>query len=668
MIETMAPPPKMTRCQQASQELSCVLDNLFKEFSQKFSKFPDLVFNTQEINSFCKEVLRECPRFEWNDTPACGLRSCVNKWRQLLAYSIGTKVNNEKDVKDLSAIIKLLKSVIPCVRGYLSETVEEQMTVSDHNTKRVLEIMRNMSTDPEVIQILFNNVAMRFDHKLFGNLVINIFMIFTATIVSDGIGQSALSILSQKRRMKVVKEFYRTANYDKMIDMVSRAKSIWYTRVYPFLAYGMTSSMKRVIRVPRVNNWSLEVDTAKRMIDIVYKEVINRRLTKRNSSTIGCYVTRVKGSSKHQANSLGKVLIYVHGGGFVTNDMRSTNNFLPAFAARMPGLTVISIDISLAQCSMGKYPTPINEVLDVIYWLQSGDESVKSLLKLPDHPREYMISGDSSGAFIMTQTMAVLAEVNRRIRQTNSLKGNDISNGKHFDSINNLKEIQLPSKIIGLSPLFTLIPTFPPSMAGAVKDLLLFPTLLWHMGLSYLPELCDKDGNVVTSISQWNEKESFFLTPVEESLPNIQKYYWILDHPLFNPMRYGHWGDLKNTTLYVLSSDEDPLLDLALPFLPKWEGPVFLDVVPVLKHGFFYVHSVAKVTLFPWKKRLQEAEDILIERMCEKMDGDDDDESNYYSISSNNSVDVNHNIQEKGNKAKQQMNGHENHSFVVQES
>jgi len=639
---TTITPTTKTRCQEASEEMSSILDSLYEEFSQKYSSRSELISDTGAIMSMCKDILRECPRYEWNDIPASGFRSCVNKWRQLVIYSLGPKIKKEKQVQDLTDIVKVLKDLLPRVSEHLNENLEEKLEPCDRNTKRCLDLMKFMTSESEVIEAMFNDVALEFDHKLVGNILINFSMLFTAAVVSDGVISSSHTILSRKQRLKVIKEFYRTAEYDKIMDVLSYNNTFLYARLYPFLAFGTISSMKRVIRVPRINNWSLKLDSVDRKIDVVYNETIIPRQTKRNSTTIGCFINRVKASSKDPVNFLGKVLIYVHGGGFLVNDMRTTNNFLPRFAVRMPGLTIISVDISLAQDPTGKYPTPINEVLDVIYWLQSGDESVKSLLKLSDQPTEYMIAGDSSGAFITLQTMAVLAEINRQIRLANQPVGHDDTssssssgsdqpeaNDKHIHSTNNnnlfhkgnnWKEIQLPSKVIGLSPVFAFCPTFIPSMALAVKDLLLFPTVLWHMGFSYLPELHDQDGNVETSIRLWNEKESFFLAPVEDSLEKIQNYYFMFQHRLFNTMLFDHWDEFKEVPFYMLSSEDDPLLDMGLGFLPKWKGPVTLDVMPVLKHGFFYFHSVAHVIFRPLKKRLLEAEDILIKRLSDDTD------------------------------------------------
>jgi len=170
-----------------------------------------------------------------------------------------------------------------------------------------------------------------------------------------------------------------------------------------------------------------------------------------------------------------------------------------------------------------------------------------------------------------------------------------------------------------LSPLFVCLPTFLPSLVIGIKDLILFPTVLFQMGMAILPDLIDENGKIVASTNLSSNEKSFILEPRHEVIEFFSSYEWLFKDGIFNPIFYPHLQDMSDNTLHFFSSHDDPIIDYGLSFLSRWKGKLTMDVFPVLKHGWFYFEALATICFRGQRKRMDDSENVLFQRFMETL-------------------------------------------------
>lgn len=97
---------------------------------------------------------------------------------------------------------------------------------------------------------------------------------------------------------------------------------------------------------------------------------------------------RVKKYTPKHATHPSPVMVFFHGGGFITCSVE-THNFVPAYVARNAGITVFSVEYRLAP--ENKFPTGLEDCYSVIKWIAQNN------IPLQIDPRRISVCGDSSG-------------------------------------------------------------------------------------------------------------------------------------------------------------------------------------------------------------------------------------------------------------------------------
>ena len=92
------------------------------------------------------------------------------------------------------------------------------------------------------------------------------------------------------------------------------------------------------------------------------------------------------------------VVVWVHGGGFVSGRRQDVENYLKVLAGQ--GFTVVNVDYTVAP--KAKYPTPIRQVSAALGFLQRQAQA------LGLDPARFVLAGDSAGAQIAAQTAAIV--------------------------------------------------------------------------------------------------------------------------------------------------------------------------------------------------------------------------------------------------------------------
>ena len=87
------------------------------------------------------------------------------------------------------------------------------------------------------------------------------------------------------------------------------------------------------------------------------------------------------------------VVVWVHGGGWVSGDKGQISNYLNILAAR--GFATVSVDYTIAP--EARYPTPVRQVNAALGWLDANAET------LGIDPNRIFLAGDSAGSQIAAQ-------------------------------------------------------------------------------------------------------------------------------------------------------------------------------------------------------------------------------------------------------------------------
>jgi len=175
----------------------------------------------------------------------------------------------------------------------------------------------------------------------------------------------------------------------------------------------------------------------------------------------------------------------------------------------------------------------------------------------------------------------------------------------------------MPSGIVTCYAAFNIIPKFAPSYFMTAIDPFLSPMVLFNLIDAYVPTanlVCQNKTDEVYewSSSNYTKSNSWFsyakdtvkwLYPfsTDSSLPNawfacdkeeligrLNKFNNLFEHPYLSSIKYAHFDSLKETELYLITPYFDPLHDDSIEMAKTWQGPLTIDILDALSHGFLH--------------------------------------------------------------------------------
>lgn len=115
-------------------------------------------------------------------------------------------------------------------------------------------------------------------------------------------------------------------------------------------------------------------------------------------------------TNKVEINPEKKLVIHIHGSGFMSTGVLSCDVYLKKVANNLGGIPILNIGYSLAV----PYPVPMQEVLDVYLWVLSGGADVEK--RLGFLPKKIVLSGDSCGAYYALVLSILVNELNKMLK------------------------------------------------------------------------------------------------------------------------------------------------------------------------------------------------------------------------------------------------------------
>ena len=576
------------------------LSQMASQFAVKYKDHHVLIEETLDVIQAGKEVASFCHDYDpLPDYPHNGYRNLLLKLIQFLKYLLSLKRKPSKETLD--TITQVMSSLKTNGVLYLNRIREDNKKYGEsfHEEKiaSAIDFVQSLVQSETAFDLLFHPLVQRFDFQFVGNFLTTFAHYFIGFMAASNWFYSFASLVFSGIRNKIVKSYYRFLPLSTTLKVLGEANGFWQAKFFPFIAFGSWMfpwkkfpSVNQAIEVPCQTQWVLQVDSDAKDVKLIHKEKDFY-----DGKTVKCFILREdvkqKQSSQHENPLENKVMIYVHGGGFVTNSTGTCLSYLPSFCRKMPGLTIISVEVSLSP--KVRFPTQVQETLDVILWLQDAVASEK----LGFNPSSFIFCGDSCGAQILMSCLMIITDINR--------------SGKHG------KTVILPERFVALFPTFHAIPILNPSYLLSLKDLALFATTCVTMSVCYLPRLPGKIDPVVENLKVKDIKDNWAFRPKEEVKKIFVNYDWLYRHPYFSSFEFKNWDDLSSVELNLFLAQDDPLFDLGTILLPKWKGKKTLDVARGLKHAYFFFMAVSRTFFTQGRVRDQitRQEDILVSRV-----------------------------------------------------
>ena len=266
------------------------------------------------------------------------------------------------------------------------------------------------------------------------------------------------------------------------------------------------------------------------------------------------------------------LVFHVHGAGFVAQTPDSHDSYLLGWALKLKTVPILSIDYSLLP--EAHYPIPYQEVLDVYLWLTSPKSRNAVEKSLGFVPKKFVFAGDSAGASLCISITLMISDARKLVIAENKVNG---------------FLILFPSAIVAMYPVVNL--TYSPSVS---KFMCGFETILTNGIILEIARYMirqPEDDPFIDRVDKEGKRVAWYRLPDRhESVAKINKR---ASHPYVSSVYYQDFESLKSVRLYMISGEFDPMLDDAIAIGREWRGPVILDVMPNMPHGFLYFLSMS---------------------------------------------------------------------------
>lgn len=288
--------------------------------------------------------------------------------------------------------------------------------------------------------------------------------------------------------------------------------------------------------------------------------------SKEKTRPISYYIVKSPGT-KYK----GKIVYYVHGGGFVGGkDANLYNELLIPIAHQLPGVTIVNVIVTPA--TVARFPKQGQELLDIYIHItrQRG---------LGFDIEDIIINGDSSGS---NQSMTLLLMLND-LRRAGYLSG-----------------VKLPKELVFVVPLLEIPSITDPGMV-CVSHILLqsmevgvlcFPMMKRMLSLYFPWRKRMNNGRWALTDDINNET-----TPLEGGWiedPLADENLDMMDSPYFHVSEYPHMEDFKDVRMSITSTTNCPLLPVSLHVCRKWPGKVDVKLLTGVPHNFPVLSTMTK--------------------------------------------------------------------------
>jgi acetyl esterase/lipase len=224
--------------------------------------------------------------------------------------------------------------------------------------------------------------------------------------------------------------------------------------------------------------------------------------------------------------------------------------YLKLWAKKLRGVPILSVDYTLSP--EAKFPSALQEILDVYLWATSGDPVVEATLGV--RPNRVLICGDSAGANLVASLCLVLNDIRKKGVEPTLL---------------------MPKSILAFYPYFCVNQEMSPSFLLSPFCLIVNPFTMSCVLEAYLSkhELTDPE-------IPWFNRDEVTKQAIFRHLSQFR------NNPYLVTTKYQDFDSLSDVSLHIFHPMFCPLLDHSVELAKKWKGPSSLTVFDNCGHGY----------------------------------------------------------------------------------
>lgn len=539
-------------------------------------KWPHLTLRLIELTDQLVVLLdffaQIAPTYDYQDIPCNGMRSVIRF--MCTFFKLATKINSQKEMEQVFSCFDLTAFAL----RQLVRIHEIKVAINKRSLDSLDDIV-NYDEANNAIKQIHKESFMRVEDEIRG--VMKTFLNSRFFCLSFPVYRSVSSVVV-RMHTSIINESsflgykYLLSSHDSVIDRFVESTSTtaphniakfirWVDK--PIVRWSMRAmvsikelrknfSVKKSHKVTVTSKFEIGLDETKK-----YTVLQVRKVPK--LSSVKFRLNRL--NEAHSPGHNGKVILYVHGGGFLGPAAEGAElMYINDFCHRVPGVTFINIDYSPAPEST--FPTQLQELLDLYIWLTSEttdvvtSESVERVIGFK--PSDTYIAGDSAGANMVLGLLLVINDIHRFAYDTS---------------------IVMPKAAIGLFGKYIIAKEISSSLIMAAADPIVpYPIMVKMSCFARFRKYKHRaDGQV-----DW----SLVRADLTKDRVMVDDDFEVEPCPYLQPLMYQFFDSqpLKSVHLYLLGLDFCPLLDETIDLAKLWKGPVTFTHLDNCPHGGCY--------------------------------------------------------------------------------
>lgn len=580
------PALKVNGCITAEDDFINKLDNLLSTAQDKVTDEVTLLLIEKSIGAL-KYIHSFAHEYDYKNIPANGYRTIILTGYHALTIGINESIDSDEFIEEFKILMKSHLDGFHYIHKMRSATVNNKSTVIQDNELLFNLFHSYMSRDTESLRPLYSRFAGSMFVSLpgFGRTIAKLIQVSLLTCKSSW---SRLLACTFDTETYIYQLDYciRTMNVTimKFADIFRQRSLIQNT--FKFLSPSTRThdihiqpQGKYYLTLSLTNDQQSHVQITEAPMNINQSRKLIRCLSIKSKST-GIYD--------------GCIILFCHGGAFVTSSPEINVHILTHWANEMPGCTIIAPEINNAPDY--RFPSQLQQLLDVYLWLTTiaTKQQLQSSLGLTSDIKKIILVGESSGAMHIFGLLYVLNDIKNNYNCSNEIKA------RHsVECIN----IQMPTSIHVIYPALTMSKSVVPSLLLTPHHFFITPHFCATTALAYAPYHPCVDLNILNKPIYDGYSEGRMRHLFNQTNDDV------LDHQYSNALAYQPMESLKSIKLHIAAVKNDIWIDYLIELMKKWQGECTYHVMGDLCHGYMMMpflgepyHTAIKVTVDQMKQ------------------------------------------------------------------
>ncbi|CAG2163652.1 unnamed protein product [Oppiella nova] len=559
----------------SNQSLSSQLDHVFAEVDARLVReSPDLAAVCRDLLPRTRRLVAAAKNYDFRDVEANGFWTFA---RLVLRFGHVVCVSPEHHLRaHLLPVAKVLSAGLDLCDQFLASSSDDLFGTPPQHFPQLLRVFGDLQPHLDIVYGVYSSFWLCPSMRR----VVNGFTALMA-VYSGGEKQSWIhssrTLFDQTLRAQTVAHIAQNASVQFVKSFWGLTETPFVRNTLPLLSPPLNCAAKDLF-VPSQTTWTISATDAS----------VARTKDRQTLPDIRCRLLQ----SRAPDAATDAIVLHLHGGGFVAQSPDSHEVYLGQWAVKLSQTAILSVDYALSP--ENKYPTALQQILDVYLWLAS-DACVPAL---GYRPRRVVVCGDSAGGNLSLALCLVVHDICREGEPLLRPKG-VVCFYTPFMLQTRGSPSRLMTAVDTLLPLGVLLSCLEAYAPDADIDCVDADfELISHDEIpadEELPQMTSQNLQLVNRFARLRHK----LSPSASTSPP-KPWYRCPETPLaakllslnaatnnayVSPLMAANL-DFHDIPLYLVALVYDACLDDSIQMAKKWNGPVCLDVVDGLPHGF----------------------------------------------------------------------------------